>query len=224
MIKRVVILTHGINNTVEEAQWMFHLKAYLDNFLSVHKAGNEVEVLIHRWNPFLFKIFTFLPTISRRWRNKHVRKFQKYIKTIRQAYGPQVKIDVVAHSFGCYKTFHSMTLDSRQPKAFFNRLILVAPPISTRLDPEDFAGHMSRLHIFASEGDSTIAISPYGNAGYKGLSFAYNEDEGLYVHWWTPAAHSDYWEEPLKPKVFKSIGELLFNDLESRSLADLELN
>lgn len=206
-IKRIIVLTHGINNTVNEAKWLDEMKAYLDKQVYAKELGNEVEVLIHRWNPFFLKFFTFLPVISRRWRSSQIAKFQKYIAWIRKMYGPNVLIDVVAHSFGTYKAHHAMTHESNQPKAFFNRLILIAPAVTSRFKPEDAAGHFIEEHYLYSEEDSIIAISPIGNAGWTGPY--YEDGDSIYAYDYTPADHSDYFKGALKNQVEDHIAEIL---------------
>ncbi len=206
-IKRVIVLTHGINNTVEEAKWLDRMKAKLDHAVYSKKLGNEVEVLIHRWNPFFLKFFTFLPVISRRWRSSQVTKFQKYIAWVRKVYGPSVEIDVVAHSFGTYKTHYSMTLDSNQPKAFYRKLVLIAPAVTSRFRPIDAAGHFTEEHYFYSEEDSVIANSPIGNAGWIGPYYA--DSKRIFAHDYTPVDHSGYFEGELWDKFVDHVVEIL---------------
>ncbi len=206
-IKRVIVLTHGINNRVTEAKWLDEMKAFLDKQVYAKQLGNEVEVLIHRWNPFVFRFFTFIPVIFKSFRHSQITKFQKYIAWIRKTYGPSVDIDVVAHSFGTYKAHHAMTHKSSQPKAFFRRLVLIAPAVTSRFRPVDAAGHFEQEHYFYSEDDRTIAISPIGNAGWVGPY--YEDQQYIFAYDYTPADHSDYFKDGLKDEVESHVAEIL---------------
>ena len=206
-IKRVIVLTHGINNRVDEAKWLDEMKFSLDSRIYSQNLGNEVEVLIHRWNPFVFRFFTFIPVISKRFRHSQITKFQKYIAWVRDRYGSSIEIDVVAHSFGTYKAHYAMTHKSSQPKSFFRRLVLIAPAVTSRFKPEDAVGHFASEHYFYSEDDRTIALSPIGNAGWSGPQ--YEDNKRIFAYDYSPADHSDYFKEDLKEEVENHVAEIL---------------
>jgi len=207
MIKRVIVLTHGINNTVTEAKWLDEMKAYLDKQVYAKELGNEVEVLIHRWNPFFFRFFKFIQVASRRWRNSQVRKFQKYIAWIRKVYGPNVQIDIVGHSFGTYKAHYSMMLETDQPKSFYRKLVLIGAAVSSRFKPGEAAGHFTEEHYLYSEDDDAIASSPIGNAGWAGPF--YTDGISILGYDFSPSGHSDYFRGELKSKVEDLVAEIL---------------
>jgi len=210
-VKRVIVLTHGINNTVEDARWLNDLKAYLDTAIHTKGLAFETQVLIHRYNPFVLRYFTFLPFLSKRWRSNQVVKFQKYIAWVRKAYGSSITIDVVAHSFGTYKAHYAMTHDSKQPKAFYGRLILIGAVVSSRFKPEEAAGHFTEEHYFWSDGDSAVAKSPIGNVGWAGPYYTDNKRSGpkIYGYDFSSIGHSDYFKQSYRSETFQRVAGIL---------------
>ncbi len=206
-IKRVIVLTHGINNRVEEARWLDECKAYLDNRIYEKGLGNEVTVLIHRWNPFIMRFFTFLPVISRGFRHSQVTKFQKYIAWVVKSYGADVMIDAVGHSFGCYKIHHAMTRESSQPKAFYRRVVLIAGAVTSRFKPEDAAGHFTEEHYFYSGDDGLIRISPIGNAGWVGPFYV--DGESIFSYEFEGYNHSTYFKPENSEHTYDIVAEIL---------------
>lgn len=203
---RVIVLTHGINTGVEEGRWLNEAKAYLDREIRRRRLGNEAVVLIHRYNPFFAKHLRFIQTIFRRWRRRQVRNFQKYLAWVRKSYGPDSEVYVAAHSFGGYKTTYAATEDTDQPKAFYSKVILFAPAISSRFHPDQAKGHFKEMHIFYSHNDSVIALSPFGQAGYVGPVYA--DGKVLFGHNSTPFDHNDYFERRHFPKYLKQMARI----------------
>ncbi len=206
-IKRVITLTHGINNRVTEAKWLDELKAYLDKRIREKDLGNEIIVLVHRWNPFVFRFFTFIPAIFRGFRHSQITKFQKYIVWIRGVYGPNVLIDAVGHSFGCHKIHYAMTHESTQPKAFYRRLVLIAGAVSSRFKPEQAAGHFTQEHYFYSSDDGIIAISPIGNAGWAGPF--YGDGVSIFGHEFPGFDHNTYFKPEHREETFDRVADIL---------------
>jgi len=206
-IKRVIVLTHGINNRVEEAKWLDELKAYLDNKIYGKGLGNEVTVLIHRWNPFIMRFFTFLPVISKGFRYSQITKFQKYIAWVVKSYGANVMIDAVGHSFGTHKIHHAMTQNSSQPKSFYRRVVLIAAAVSSRFKPEDAAGHFEEEHYFYSNEDGLIRISPIGNAGWAGPHYA--DGVSIFGYEFDDYDHSTYFDPEHCEETFNRVAEIL---------------
>lgn len=218
MIADIVDIVHGVHTAVDDGEWMEELKAYLDLEISNQGRGDEMIVLIHRYNPFGWGYFTsvgkflatFLPTMtSERWRRKQVEAYQKRVADIRRRYGPGVKIHVVGHSFAGFKVVHSMTLQTSQPKTFFGRVVLFGPAFSSRFMPGDAEGHFEQLHVFYSKNDSVISLSPIGQAGYAGLQWA--DDVVMFNHDATPLDHNDYFAVPYFEQYKRAAAGILLN-------------
>ncbi len=206
-VKRVITLVHGINNRVDEARWLDDLKAYLDNRIREKDLGNEIVVLIHRWNPFIFRFFTFIPAISRVFRHSQITKFQKYLAWVARSYGANVLIDAVGHSFGCHKIHYAMTHESSQPKAFYRRVVLIAAAVTSRFKPEDAAGHFEQEHYFYSSDDGLIRISPIGNAGWAGPYYA--DGESIYSYEFDGYDHSTYFAPENSEHTYDVVADIL---------------
>lgn len=212
--KQIIVLTHGLNATVEDAHWLNEVKSKLDQ-----ASDDHVEVLIHRWDTFAWGfitpvgrwISTIAPAVlSKRWRNNQVKGFQRYINWVRgtyELYEDDTFIDVVAHSFGCYKTHYSMTLDSKEPKAFYRKLIMIGAAVSSRVKYDDIKGHVKQEHFLWSSDDDVIAHSNFGNVGWKGPAFA--KRDRIIGHEYPGFGHGDYFKEPNFRRIVKFLKQTL---------------
>ena len=183
-MKRLIILAPGVaTSKVEALTWTAALARRL--------CGPEDGYATYRPG------WIFPPAVRfAAYRRHYVRGFQRFVADAVLDYRPKV-VDCVTHSFGGWMAWRGMQ-DSGGPQAVFRRLVLMAPPVSSRSDPASVLGHVDRVACLHSREDEVIRFSTLGMAGCIG--FAAGATAGspdangavLLNYDLTPLEHGDY--------------------------------
>lgn len=110
-----------------------------------------------------------LPLLGPAVRRAHVKSFQRWLAELTRLYGTDAQLSVVGHSFGTYLIGHAMTEDTGEPRAFFDRVILMGSILSSRDTWEERDGHYHHvLNLFSRE-DEVVRFSTFGQSGWCGF-------------------------------------------------------
>lgn len=168
-IEKIVVLVHGIGTKKKEFLGRNGWGGKFKQFIESRSQGRVLVVPVF-WGHLRF-------WMSGRWmrgyfghtmKRRAVRRIQRTVAELQAAH-PDVSIDYVGHSLGTWLGYRSMHLETDQPKAIYQNVVLMAAVVSAREDFQRTVGHFKALWNLYSRSDEMTRFNPYGHAGFKGF-------------------------------------------------------